>query len=93
MAKNKKVGDPFAADTENGPQISEKQTNKILNYIELGKREGAKLLCGGNRIDRPGYFVETTVFGDVQDNMTIAKEEIFGPVMSVIKFKTIDEVI
>jgi len=51
------------------------------------------LLCGGNRINRPGYFLETTVFSDVTDNMSIAKEEIFGPVMSVMKFKTIDEVI
>jgi len=51
------------------------------------------LLCGGNRIDRPGYFLESTVFGDVTDDMTIAQEEIFGPVMSIIKFKTIEEVI
>jgi aldehyde dehydrogenase (NAD+) len=50
-------------------------------------------LCGGKRIDRPGFFVETTVFADVKDEMKIAKEEIFGPVMSIIKFKTIDEVI
>ena len=50
-------------------------------------------MTGGKRIDRPGYFVETTVFGDVQDDMTIAKEEIFGPVMSIIKFKTVEEVI
>lgn len=50
-------------------------------------------MCGGNRIDRKGYFVETTVFADVTDDMTIAKEEIFGPVMSIMKFKTIDEVI
>ena len=92
-AKNKKVGDPFLPDTENGPQISEKQTAKILGYIEKGQQEGAKLLCGGNRINRPGYFLEPTVFADVSDDMTIAKEEIFGPVMNVIKFKTIDEVI
>lgn len=50
-------------------------------------------MCGGNRIDRKGYFVETTVFADVTDDMTIAKEEIFGPVMSILKFKTVDEVI
>ena len=50
-------------------------------------------MCGGKRIDRKGYFVETTVFADVTDDMTIAKEEIFGPVMSIFKFKTIDEVI
>ena len=64
-----------------------------MGYIEKGKQEGAKLLCGGNRMNRNGYFLETTIFTDVKDNMTIAKEEIFGPVMSVMKFKTIDEVI
>jgi aldehyde dehydrogenase (NAD+) len=72
IAKKKKVGDPTEADTENGPQISQKQLSKIMNYIDIGKKEGAKLLTGGNRVDRPGFFVETTVFGDVQDDMTIA---------------------
>lgn len=66
---------------------------KILKYIELGKKEGAKLLTGGNRHGKKGYFVEPTVFADVKDDMTIAKEEIFGPVMSIMKFKDIDEVI
>jgi aldehyde dehydrogenase (NAD+) len=66
---------------------------KVLNYIKKGKKEGAKLLAGGKRIGNKGYFVETTVFADVTDDMTIAKEEIFGPVMSILKFKTIDEVI
>jgi acyl-CoA reductase-like NAD-dependent aldehyde dehydrogenase len=66
---------------------------KVLNYINIGVKEGAKLNCGGKRIDRKGYFVETTIFSDVEDNMTIAKEEIFGPVMSILKFKSIDEVI
>ena len=66
---------------------------KILNYIDIGKKEGAKLLTGGKRVGNKGYFVEPTVFTDVQDNMTIAKEEIFGPVMSILKFKDIDEVI
>jgi len=66
---------------------------KILGYIEKGKKEGAKLLTGGNRHGKKGYFVEPTVFADVKDDMTIAKEEIFGPVMSILKFKTVDEVI
>ena len=66
---------------------------KILNYIESGKKEGAKLLTGGKRVGNKGYFVEPTVFADVQDNMTIAREEIFGPVMSILKFKSVDEVI
>jgi aldehyde dehydrogenase (NAD+) len=69
------------------------QLDKILNYVKIGKKEGAKLLCGGKRIKRDGYFMETTIFSDVTDDMTIAKDEIFGPVMSILKFKTIDEVI
>jgi aldehyde dehydrogenase (NAD+) len=64
-----------------------------MQYIEKGKAQGARLVCGGNRVNRPGHFVETTIFADVKDNMTIAKEEIFGPVMSVMKFKTVDEAI
>ena len=64
-AKAKKLGDPFEEGVENGPQISEKQTQKIMSYIKKGQEEGATLLCGGNRINRPGYFVDTTIFGDV----------------------------
>lgn len=67
--------------------------NKILGYIESGKKEGAKLVAGGSRHGTKGFFVQPTVFADVQDNMKIAKEEIFGPVMSILKFKTVDEVI
>merc|ERR1712086_1240472 len=93
MAKSTKIGDPFEEGVFNGPQISQIQLDKILAYIESGKKEGAKLMCGGNKIDRKGFFVESTVFADVTDDMTIAKEEIFGPVMSIMKFKTIDEVI
>ena len=69
------------------------QLNKILSYIESGKNEGARILTGGKRIGNKGFFLEPTVFIDVKDEMTIAKEEIFGPVMSILKFKTIDEVI
>ena len=64
-----------------------------MNYIDIGKKEGAKLLTGGKRVGNKGWFVEPTVFSDVTDDMTIAKEEIFGPVMSILKFKTVDEVI
>mmetsp|Transcript_98 Transcript_98/g.15 ORF Transcript_98/g.15 Transcript_98/m.15 type:complete len:153 (-) Transcript_98:30-488(-) len=67
--------------------------NKVLGYIEAGKNEGAKLLTGGKRFGNKGYYVEPTVFKDVEDNMKIAREEIFGPVMSFMKFKDIDEVI
>lgn len=64
-----------------------------MGYIEKGKNEGARLLTGGKRHGTKGFFVEPTIFADVQDNMSIAKEEIFGPVLSILKFKTVDEVI
>ncbi|MED6246552.1 Aldehyde dehydrogenase, mitochondrial, partial [Ataeniobius toweri] len=92
-AKRRVVGDPFDFKTEQGPQVDQEQFNKILGYISSGKREGAKLMCGGGVAADRGYFIQPTVFGDVQDNMTIAKEEIFGPVMQIFKFKTLEEVI
>lgn len=64
-----------------------------MGYIEAGKKEGAHLVTGGKRVGTKGWFIEPTVFADVQDNHVIAKEEIFGPVMSILKFKTVDEVI
>jgi len=92
-ANKRKVGDPFDPDTEQGPQVDVDQFDKIMGYIETGKKEGASLLAGGKRVGSKGYFIEPTVFGDVKDDMTIAKEEIFGPVMSIIKFNGMDEVI
>ncbi|XP_006865491.1 PREDICTED: aldehyde dehydrogenase, mitochondrial isoform X3 [Chrysochloris asiatica] len=92
-AKSRVVGNPFDSQTEQGPQVDEMQFKKILGYIQSGKQEGAKLLCGGGAAADRGYFIQPTVFGDVQDGMTIAKEEIFGPVMQILKFKTIEEVI
>jgi aldehyde dehydrogenase (NAD+) len=92
-AKARKVGDPFDASTEQGPQVDQAQFDKVLGYIDAGKREGASLLCGGGRLGDRGYFVAPTVFADVQDHMKIAEEEIFGPVMSIIKFKDMSEVI
>jgi len=92
-AKSRKVGDPFDPQTQQGPQVDEEQLTKILGYIKKGKEEGATLLAGGNRVGDKGFFVEPTVFADVKDEMTIAKEEIFGPVMSLIKFSTIEDVI
>jgi aldehyde dehydrogenase (NAD+) len=92
-AKKRKVGDPFARDTEQGPQVDKEQFNKVIGFIEAGKKEGAKLLTGGSRVGQKGYFIEPTVFDNVQDNMKIAQEEIFGPVMAVMPFKTIDEVV
>lgn len=93
IARQRKVGDSFDLATRQGPQVSQEQMEKVLGYIESGKAEGASLLTGGKRVGDRGYFVEPTVFGDVTDDMTIAREEIFGPVMSIIKFKDIKEVI
>ncbi|KAB7501434.1 Aldehyde dehydrogenase, mitochondrial [Armadillidium nasatum] len=92
-AKKRIVGNPFDENTEQGPQVDEEQQNKILQLIESGKREGAKMLTGGTKVGDKGYFVSPTVFADVKDNMKIATEEIFGPVQQIFKFKTIDEVI
>jgi len=86
------VGDPFDARTEQGPQVDDIQFEKVMGYIESGKQEGARLVAGGDRAGDRGYFVQPTVFADVRDNMKIAEEEIFGPVMSIIKFRDIDEV-
>lgn len=74
-------------------QVDEEQFKKILELIDSGKEQGAKLMCGGKRKGDKGYFIEPTVFADVKDEMRIAKEEIFGPVQQIIKFKTIEEVI
>lgn len=87
------VGDPFEANTEQGPQIDGAQFEKVMSYIEAGKREGAELLTGGKRVGDHGHFIEPTVFANVQDEMKIAREEIFGPVMSIIRFRDLDEVV
>lgn len=87
------IGDPREEATTFGPMVSEEQLAIVLRYIEIGKAEGARLIAGGARLDRPGAFVAPTVFADVTDEMTIAREEIFGPVMSVLDFDTEAEVI
>src|SRR5437588_1768459 len=89
-AKSQKVGDPFDPETTQGPQVSQEQCDRILGYIEAGKKDGAKLLTGGNRVGNRGYFIEPTVFDNVTDEMKIAKEEIFGPVMNILKFRDIN---
>jgi len=93
MAKQKKLGDPLDETTQQGPQVSQEQLDKILGYIELGQKQGARLVAGGKRPGTKGYFVEPTVFDGVKDDMAIAKDEIFGPVVSVLPFKNLDEVI
>jgi aldehyde dehydrogenase (NAD+) len=92
-AMKRRVGDPFDPKTEQGPQVDQSQFDKVMGYIESGRSEGATLACGGERVGDRGYFIQPTVFADVQDDMRIAREEIFGPVMSVIRFKELDEVI
>ncbi len=87
------IGDPREEATTFGPMVSEEQLVIVLRYIEIGKAEGARLITGGARLDRPGAFVAPTVFADVTDEMTIAREEIFGPVMSVLDFETEEKVI
>jgi acyl-CoA reductase-like NAD-dependent aldehyde dehydrogenase len=91
-----RVGSSLDADVTLGPVISEPQLDKVLSYIEVGQNEGAKLLCGGHRLGDElgnGYFVEPSVFGGVTNEMQIAREEIFGPVMSILPFDDVDEAI
>ena len=86
--KERKVGDPLDATTEQGPQVSQEQLDKILGYVDLGQKQGATLLTGGQRFGNKGFFVEPTIFDNVKDDMAIAKDEIFGPVVSVLPFKS-----
>ncbi len=92
-ARGRKLGDPFDMETEQGPQVSAEQMERVLGYVEAGKKEGAKLLAGGGRHGTAGYYVEPTIFTGVKDEMKIAREEIFGPVMNILSFKDFDEVV
>ena len=92
-ARARTVGDPFDPNTEQGPQVDQAQFDKVMGYIDSGRSEGANLVCGGDRVGNRGYFIQPTVFSDVHDEMKIAQEEIFGPVMSIIPFKSAEEVV
>lgn len=92
-AMKRVVGDPFKKGVEQGPQIDSEQFEKILGFIRSGNESNATLECGGGRIGSKGYYVQPTVFSNVQDDMLIAQEEIFGPVQSILKFKDLNEAI
>ncbi len=87
------IGDPLAPETTQGPQISQAQLDSILNYIMIGKDEGARLVSGGNKVERPGYYVEPTIFADTRNEMRIVQEEIFGPVLTVAPFDSEEEAV
>ncbi|KAK7457119.1 hypothetical protein VKT23_010419 [Stygiomarasmius scandens] len=88
-----KVGDPFAPDTNQGPQVSQIQYDRIMGYIESGKKQGAKVHLGGDRAGKEGYFIQPTIFTDTKPDMKIVQEEIFGPVGVVIKFEDEEDII
>ncbi|MCL6487871.1 MAG: aldehyde dehydrogenase family protein [Alicyclobacillus mali] len=97
LASQIRLGNPLDDKVGMGPIISETQLKSILGYIESGKEEGARLVCGGSRADvaglEGGYFVEPTIFADVDNRMKIAQEEIFGPVLAVMKARDVDEAV
>jgi len=92
-AQARKVGNPFDESVKQGPQIDQEMVSKVMSFIESGVKEGAKLQCGGKRIGDKTFFIQPTVFSDVTDNMKIAQEEIFGPVQSIFKFSSMEEMI
>ncbi|XP_039032192.1 aldehyde dehydrogenase family 2 member B7, mitochondrial-like [Hibiscus syriacus] len=92
-ALKRRVGDPFKAGTEQGPQIDSTQFKKILRYIRSGVESGATLVAGGERLGNKGYYIRPTVFANVKEDMLIAQDEIFGPVQSILKFKDLDELV
>ncbi|CAL5055691.1 unnamed protein product [Urochloa decumbens] len=92
-AQKRVVGDPFRNGVEQGPQIDEEQFKKILRYVRSGVDSGATLVAGGDRAGNRGFYIQPTVFADAKDEMKIAKEEIFGPVQTILKFSGVEEVI
>ncbi|KAG2090761.1 aldehyde dehydrogenase domain-containing protein, partial [Suillus discolor] len=93
QARAIKVGDPFSPDTYRGPQASKTQFERIMGYITSGKNDGATLHIGGKQIRREGYFIEPTIFTECQPDMKIVREEIFGPIVCIMKFNIEDEVV
>jgi aldehyde dehydrogenase (NAD+) len=97
LAKTARMGNPMSMETQVGPITTQPQYQKVLSYIDVARKEGAQLLLGGGPASRPecgdGWFVEPTVFAGVKNTMRIAQEEVFGPVLSVLKFKDEDEAV
>jgi aldehyde dehydrogenase (NAD+) len=97
LARTAKMGDPLSMETQVGPVTTRPQYDKVLSYIDVGRKEGAQLRLGGGAATRPecgkGWFVEPTIFTGVDNKMRIAQEEIFGPVLSVLRFKDEDEAV
>jgi acyl-CoA reductase-like NAD-dependent aldehyde dehydrogenase len=91
-AEKAKVGPGLDPDTQFGPVVSKEQHERVLGYIETGKREGAEVAYGGDGANGSGYFVNPTLFTGVTDDMTIAREEIFGPVLVALEYEDIEEV-
>lgn len=92
IAKKRTVGNPFK-EVDQGPLIDKDMFDKVMSYIDAGKKSGAKCIAGGDRFGNIGYYVQPTVFADVKDDMKIAREEIFGPVQCILKFDTFEEVL
>ncbi|MBZ0254367.1 MAG: aldehyde dehydrogenase family protein, partial [Candidatus Methylomirabilis sp.] len=88
-----KQGDPLDAGTEMGPQVSEEQMNRILSYVDVGREEGAKVVAGGGRATEKGYYVQPTILDGVTNSMRVAREEIFGPVSAVIRWKDEEDLV
>jgi acyl-CoA reductase-like NAD-dependent aldehyde dehydrogenase len=88
-----KIGDPFAEDTMLGPVVSDEQFQRVTSYVSLGLEEGARIATGGEAISSPGYFIEPTLFAGVDNDMRLAREEIFGPVAALIPFSDVDEAV
>lgn len=93
LVESRTVGDPFDPLTQQGPQVNKAQLDKVLSYVEQGKAQGANLVFGGERVGEKGFFVKPTVFSNVTDDMSIATDEIFGPVQSILRFSDMEEVV
>src|SRR3546814_6383437 len=91
LAENIPSGDPFDPAVASGPVVNQAAVDRILGMIDRAKSEGATLLAGGNRVDREGYYIEPTVFTDVDPDSELAQNEVFGPVLAIFKFSTEEE--